>query len=159
MQRCSSGAPWFVLSCLFFFPDSYTLLSVVAQLLWAELCKNSRFPFRSEWHWANYWFTDWHIPLYNDCKNAWYVPATFLLEYIKSNFPLDKWSHAAWYFYWLFSRRDLQSVALYNDTVEKEAEKVCLYSQFWLNSLARRQDGYVPISSHPWSEIENSNLV
>ena len=85
------------------FPNSYTLLSIDAQLLWAELCKNSRFPFRSEWHRASYWFIDWHIPLCNDHDNVCYLPVTFLQEYIKNNFPLHKREHTAWYFYWSFS--------------------------------------------------------
>lgn len=86
-----------------FFPNSYTLFSIDAQLLRAELCKNSWFPFRSKWHRASYWFIGWHLPLYNDRVNVCYLPVTFLQEYIKNNFPLDKRKHAAWYFYWSFS--------------------------------------------------------
>lgn len=86
-----------------FFPNSYTLPSIDAQLLGAELCKNSQFPFSREWHRASYWFMDWQITLYNDRENVCCLPATFLQEYIKNNFPLHKWRHAARYLYWSFS--------------------------------------------------------
>lgn len=86
-----------------FFPNSCTLLSIDAQLLEAQLCRNSRFPFRSEWHRASYWFIDGHMPLYNDRENVCCLPVTFVQKYIKNNFLLDKWKHAAWCFYWSFS--------------------------------------------------------
>lgn len=42
---------------------------------------------------------------------------------------------------------------------EREVEKVCQYSQFWLNGLAWRQDGRMPISSQHRHVFENSNLA
>lgn len=78
-----------------FFPNSYTLLSIDARLLWAELRKNSQFPLRSEWHGASYWFIDWHISLHNDRENVCYLPGTFLQKCIKNNFPLGKYKLTA----------------------------------------------------------------
>lgn len=66
--------------------------------------KYSRFPFRSKWRRASYWFIDWLIPLRNERENTWYLPVTFPQEYIKNNFPLDKWTHEAWSFHCSFHR-------------------------------------------------------
>lgn len=144
-----------------FFPNSCSLLSIDARLLWAELCRNRRSPFRSEWHRASYWFLDWHIPFLRTVRTV----AAYLPPFCRSTLKIIFHSIKGIRQHGIFTGRFHSEICkglLYTIAPEREgagAEKVCQYSQFGLNGSAWRQDGYTPVASQHPHVFENSNLA